>query len=112
MIDTAFCYVTCAHSAEARTIALTLVEERLAASANVIPTISSVFRWRGRIHEASEAVVIVKTRFELADAVTTRVRALHGYECPCIVVLPVTGGHPDYLAWIAAETAGPLEGEP
>jgi periplasmic divalent cation tolerance protein len=112
MIDAVFCYVTCADAAEARTIAFALVEERLVASANVIPAVSSVYRWEGRIHEASEAVVILKTRSDLTDAVTTRVRALHSYECPCIVALSVTGGDPDYLAWIAAETAEPLEGEP
>jgi periplasmic divalent cation tolerance protein len=112
MIDAVFCYVTCADASEARAIAFTLVEERLAAGVNVIPAVSSVFRWQERIHEALEAVVILKTRSDLTDAITTRVRALHSYECPCIVVLPVMGGDSDYLAWIVAETAEPLEDQP
>lgn len=100
----AFCYVTCPGLAEARQIAEILVADRLAACGNILPGMRSVYRWRGEIHAAEEVVLILKTRNALTDRLVARVKALHPYECPCIAVLPVAGGNPDYLAWIAAET--------
>lgn len=100
-----FCYVTCPDRALAEDLARRLVEERLAACGNVLDGMRSVYRWEGKVEEASEAVLIVKTRAELVERVTARVRELHPYACPCVAALPVTGGNPDYLAWIAAETA-------
>ncbi len=105
----AFCYVTCASAAEAHEIARALVEERLAAAGNILPEIRSVYRWRGAIHEAQEAVLILKTRLDLTERIVERVKALHGYECPCVTTLPAAGGNPDYLRWIAQETADPLD---
>jgi periplasmic divalent cation tolerance protein len=105
MSTTVFCYVTCPSGDAAATIARRLVEERLAACGNVLPRMRSVYRWQGAIHEAEEAVLILKTRAELVDRVSRRVKELHRYECPCVAALPVTGGNPDYLAWIVAETA-------
>ena len=54
--------------------------------------------------EAAEVIVIAKTRDDLLDLLTERVRSLHSYECPCVVGLPAIGGNPDYLEWIASET--------
>ena len=104
-MDAAFCYVTCASPEEARAIAGALVEERLAACGNILPGAQSIYRWQGAVRDARETVLVLKTRCSLADRVVERVKALHGYECPCVAVLPVAGGNPDYLAWIAAETA-------
>lgn len=101
-----FVYITVESVDAAGEIARTLVEERLAACANMIEGMRSVYRWQGKVEEASEVIVIAKTRDDLLDLLTERVRALHSYECPCVVGLPVVGGNPDYLEWIASETRG------
>jgi len=98
-------YVTAASRDEALSLGHALVEARLAACANVLDGMISVYRWQNEIREDREAVLILKTRADLADAATARLRELHSYDCPCVVRLPVEGGNPDFLAWIAAETA-------
>ena len=99
-------YMTAGTADEARRIGAALVEERLAACANVIDGMTSIYRWEGEVRNDSEAVLIAKTRNELLDAVVARVKALHSYDCPCVVGLTIAGGNPDFLDWIAAETAG------
>ena len=99
-----FAYVTCDSEDEAQAIAGTIVEERLAACANVIPGMTSVYRWEGRIEQGAETVLIFKTQAALVERLTARVRSLHSYDCPCVVALPVAGGNPAFLDWIAAET--------
>ena len=101
-----FAYITTGSAEEAERIAGVLVEERLAACANLIDGMRSIYRWRGKVEEAVETVVIAKTREDLLQPLTDRVRALHSYECPCVVGLPVPDGNPDYLEWIASETRG------
>ncbi len=98
-------YVNTADRAEAQRIGRAIVDARLAAGANILPEISSVFHWQGGVREAGEAMLILKTRSELIDAVIDRVRALHSYECPSVVAVPVTAGNPDYLAWVGRETS-------
>jgi len=97
-------YVTAASRDEALAIARDMVGERLAACANVIDGLTSVYRWQGETNEDSEAVLIIKTRPELADRVVERIREIHSYDCPCIVVLPITGGNHDFLEWVVNET--------
>ncbi|MCX7021977.1 MAG: divalent-cation tolerance protein CutA [bacterium] len=97
-------YITCADAAEAKEIARALIVERLAACANILPGVRSVYRWIGKIEEAAEVVVIAKTRARLVDALTERVKALHSYEVPCIVALPITEGNREFLGWIEKET--------
>jgi len=97
-------YVTAASRDEALVLGRALVEARLAACANVQDGMRSVYRWQGELREDAEAVLILKTRTDLAEAATARLRQLHSYECPCVVRLPIEGGNPDFLAWIAAET--------
>ncbi len=99
-----FVYITVGSGEEARRIARTLVEERLAAGANLVAGAQSVYRWKGEIEQATEIVVIAKTRDDLLESLTDRVRELHSYECPCVVGLPASGGNQDYLDWIASET--------
>ena len=103
-MEAVFAYITVASREEADRLAATLVEERLAACANLIDGMRSVYRWQGSIEQATETVVIAKTRPDLLDPLTDRVRALHSYDCPCVVGLPVLGGNPDYLEWIVSET--------
>ncbi len=100
-------YVTTADVAEAERIGATLVEEGLAACANVLPSIRSIYRWQGAVQRDDEALLLLKTRRALADAACQRVAELHGYDVPCALVLPVLGGLPEYLAWLAEQTAAP-----
>jgi periplasmic divalent cation tolerance protein len=101
--ETCLVYVTAPSEAEAETIARNLVEARFAASANVIPGARSFYWWQGKLEQARETVLILKTRRALAEAVVERVKALHSYECPGIVVLPIKGGNAAYLDWIRTE---------
>ena len=101
----AFVYVTLGDRDAALRLGRELVEARLAACANVIDGMRSLYWWQGAVEEADEAVLILKTRRALVEALTEKVRALHDYDCPCVVALPVVGGNPDFLDWIAAETA-------
>ncbi|KHK02770.1 divalent-cation tolerance protein CutA [Desulfovibrio sp. TomC] len=98
-------YVTTESVEQAERIGRALVAERLAACANILPGMRSIYRWKGTVETAEETVLIAKTRDTLAEALTARVRELHSYEVPCIVILPITGGLPDFLRWIDDETA-------
>lgn len=97
-------YVTASSEEEARRIGTTLVSERLAACANLLPGTTSLFWWEGRIQEAREVTIILKTRADLVERLTDRVRQLHSYECPCVVALPIAGGNQAFIDWIVAET--------
>ena len=100
-------YVTTASRAEALAIGRALVEERLAACANVIEPATSIYWWEGRVQTENEAVVILKTQAALVERLTARAKAPHSYAVPCVVALPIEAGNPDYLRWIAAETEAP-----
>ena len=82
----------------------TLVEERLAACGHQIAAIRSIYRWEGVVHDEAEARVALHTRRSLVPAITARADELHPYDVPCVIALPLVGGSPAYLAWIAAET--------
>ncbi len=85
--------------AEARKIGRTLVEERLAACANIFP-ISSIYRWKDNIEEASEFAIMVKTLSENVKAVEKKVSEIHSYEVPCVVSFNIDEGSAEYLKWI------------
>ncbi len=99
-------FVTAGSEEEAATIGRTVVRERLAACANILPRIASVYWWKGEMCEEPEALVILKTRSSLFNALKARVRVLHSYETPEIIAFPVAQGFEDYLRWVAAETGG------
>ncbi|MSO85127.1 MAG: divalent-cation tolerance protein CutA [Rhodospirillales bacterium] len=103
-MSTTLVYVTASSKDEAIKIARTVVEERLAACANVFQPITSIYWWEGKLQEEGETSFILKTRADLVDALTQRVKALHSYACPCVVALPVTQGNPAFLSWIENET--------
>lgn len=86
-------------------IARTLVEERLAACVNVVPGVRSIYRWEGRVEDDDEVLLVVKTRADRAQALEARVRALHPYDLPEVLLLPTAGGSEPYLAWVAREVA-------
>lgn len=98
-------YVTAGSHEEALKIARALVDEKLAACANVLGQAHSIYRWQGKVEEAQEVVLIAKTRRDLADKVLARIKALHSYDEPCAVAYDMAGGLPGYLSWIDAETA-------
>jgi periplasmic divalent cation tolerance protein len=99
-----FVYATAADAAEAERIGRAIVSERLAACANVLPGMRSIYWWQGKMEEAAEAVLILKTTRERVAALVARVRALHSYDCPCIEALEVADGNPEFLAWVERET--------
>ena len=82
----------------------TLVEERLAACGHHVTPIRSVYRWEGAVQDESEARVALHTRRALVPRIVARTRELHPYDVPCVIALPLVGGNPEYLRWIAAET--------
>jgi len=96
--------ITCKDQAEARAIGKALVEERLAACVNIVQGIESIYWWKGKIEEGSEALLLVKTRAGLVHDLMERVKKMHSYECPCIVVAPIVGGGEEYCAWVNKET--------
>lgn len=100
-------YTTYPSIVEAETAGRAIVERRLAACVNILPGMVSHYWWQGALERGEEVVMIFKTRAELAEAVRRAVRASHPYTTPAILVLPVDGGDPDYLAWIAGETRAP-----
>lgn len=97
-------YVTVPDAAEAAAIGRALVAERLVACANVLGPARSIYRWQGKVCDESEHVLIAKTTSSRVEALTARVVALHSASLPCVVALPITGGHVPFLDWIAAET--------
>ena len=101
-----FVYVTCADRAEALRVGTALVEARLAACANVIDGMESIYWWQGKLETGKEAVLVLKSRAGLLDALTAAVKALHSYTVPCVVALPIVGGNADYLDWLVRETNG------
>ena len=102
-MEAIFVYITVGSPEEAHRIGRTLVEERLAACANLIGGMTSIYRWQGVVEQAAETVVIAKTKSALFTRLAQRVRELHSYDCPCIVALPITAAHPPYLDWIGEQ---------
>ena len=98
--------VTAPDAAEAERIGRTVVEERLAACANVVPGVASIYRWRGAMERADEVLVVLKTTEAGFDALRRRVVELHPYDVPEVLSLPVDAGHPPYLDWVEAEVDG------
>ncbi len=98
-------FSTVGNEVEAHRIATRLVEERLAACVNIIPNVTSVYKWKGKVEKEHEILMIIKTRTEKIEALRSRLVALHPYEVPECVVLPVEAGHAAYLDWVAQETA-------
>lgn len=99
-----FVYVTAADEAEARKIARAVVEERLAACANLLGGIQSIYQWKGEICEDTETALVLKTSGSRKNELIARIRELHSYETPCIICLPIADGNPAFLNWLAAET--------
>ena len=98
-------YSTFGKIQDARRIANTLVEEQLVACVNIIPKIESVYKWKDKIENDEEVVIIAKTVDANVKKTIQRIKQLHSYELPDIIVLPIIGGLKDYLDYIANETS-------
>ena len=98
-------YVTASSRNEAVKIGCQVVENRLAACANVLAGTASIYWWEETVTEDEEVSLILKTRTDLIDRLVEKVKEIHSYDCPCVVSLPITGGSRGFLDWIDAETA-------
>ena len=96
--------VTCPTRQVGEKIGRTLVEERLAACVNLIPGLTSIFRWEGKICREAENLLIIKTRRARLTALLRRITTLHPYSVPEIIAVPLAGGWPPYLAWVREST--------
>ncbi|HLY97654.1 MAG TPA: divalent-cation tolerance protein CutA [Candidatus Angelobacter sp.] len=90
---------------EAKKLAHALVERRLAACVNIVPQITSVYRWQGKVESACEWLLLIKTTHSVFSKVRDAIHELHSYEVPECVLLEIAAGSPQYLAWIAENTA-------
>ncbi len=105
MSDARIVLMTAPDAKVAATIARALVDERLAACVNVISGVRSIYRWQGDVEDDAEVLLLAKTRADRCAALAARVEALHPYELPEVVVLPVEGGSERYLDWILSESS-------
>jgi periplasmic divalent cation tolerance protein len=92
---------------KAAEIAQALVGEGLCACVNIVPGIRSIYRWGGEVCDDHEVLCLIKTRADGVERLRERIVALHPYQLPEIVVLPITAGHAPYLAWIHEVTKAP-----
>ncbi|WP_111747899.1 divalent-cation tolerance protein CutA [Salinisphaera orenii] len=97
-------YVTCPDTATAESIANGLVEAGEAACVNIVPGISSVYRWQGQVETAQEVLLLIKTQHTRLEALRTRVTESHPDDVPEIVAVPIVDGLPDYLGWLIETT--------
>jgi periplasmic divalent cation tolerance protein len=97
-------YATFADAAEAERIARQLVEEKLAACANILAPCRSIYRWQGAVDTAAEVPALFKTRADLAARLIARLAALHSYDVPAAVAWPIVDALPGYAAWVREET--------
>ncbi|HSJ10202.1 MAG TPA: divalent-cation tolerance protein CutA [Longimicrobiales bacterium] len=107
-MDVAACVVlvTAPSGAVAESIVTAVVEARLAACGNIVPGLVSIYRWEGALHKDAEVLILFKTTAGAVTALTERVVALHPYDVPEVLVLPVSAGSEPYLAWIRASVDG------
>lgn len=98
-------YTTIDNIQDGRRIAQTLVEEQLVSCVNIIPEVESIYRWKGNIENDNECVLICKTTDDNVKKTIQRIKQLHSYELPDIIVLPIIGGLKEYLDYINNETS-------
>ena len=99
-------YVTVGDQKEAENIASVIVTDRLASSVNIVDSIRSYYWWSSQVQRRQEVLLIAKTQTKLVELVIERIRAIHSYECPCILSWPIDKANLDYLEWVTRETNG------
>lgn len=97
-------YVTTKDAKEARKISRILLDKRLVACTNIIPSVESNYNWEGKRVSHKESLIVAKTKGTLKEDIIKTVRANHSYTVPCINFIPIVKGNPDYLKWIDKET--------
>ena len=102
-------FITTANSEEAARLAEMLVERRLAACVQILPEMESVYRWQGKIERQKEVLLIAKTSKSRFEELERKVRAVHSYETPEIVALPLAAGSPPYLEWLNSSVSAGAE---
>jgi len=100
--DARIVLTTAGSADEAKRIGATLVEERLAACATLVPAVESIYRWEGKVEIATETLLLIKTAADRVDALEARLKELHSYQTPEFLVLPVESGSEGYLGWLGA----------
>lgn len=102
----AYCvvFVTAPAGHSAKSIAEKIVRSRLAACANSVPAVSSIYWWKGRVESAEESLLIIKTRRSLLAKLTAFIKKIHPYDVPEVIALPILKGNAPYLRWIRQET--------
>jgi periplasmic divalent cation tolerance protein len=98
-------YVTASDPAEAEKLGRAAVEARLAACANVLGATTAIYWWEGKVESGPEAALVLKTREDLVPALTDKINALHSYDCPCVVAVPIVDGNRAFMQWLEDETA-------
>jgi periplasmic divalent cation tolerance protein len=96
-------FITTADIEEAQRIADLLVKKRKAACVNIVPRVNSLFWWQDKVEKAEESLLIVKSQASLLDQIVKMVKKHHSYDVPEVIALPIIGGNPDYLEWLARE---------
>ena len=104
-MDTLLVITNLPDAESARALATKLIEQRVAACVNILAPCLSIYRWEGKLEEAEEVTLLIKTSAARYAALEEAIRAYHPYELPEIVAVRVEKGLPDYLAWVAASTA-------
>ncbi|MFQ6105819.1 MAG: divalent-cation tolerance protein CutA [Candidatus Hydrothermarchaeaceae archaeon] len=93
-------YITTSDAKEAEHIGENIVKQKLAACANIIKDISSIYWWKGKLEKEGEALLLLKTSEKNVEKVIDAVRKMHSYENPAVVAIPILKGSKDYLSWI------------
>lgn len=96
-------YCACGSAEEAERIARVLVEKRLAACVNIVPGMRSIYHWKGAIEDSSEWLLLIKSTAALFDSLRAEIEALHSYEVPEVIAVPVAAGAKKYLNWMDLE---------
>jgi periplasmic divalent cation tolerance protein len=85
-------------------LARDVVGSRLAACVNLVTSVRSIYRWEGEVKDEGEVLLLIKTRSDRCDALSRRIREVHPYDVPEVLVLPAAGGSAEYLDWVRAES--------
>ncbi len=97
-------FITSSNIEEANKISSELVEKKIVACVNVVPSVKSVFRWQGKVCNEDEVLLVAKTRLSAFGQLKSKVQELHSYDVPEIIAMPIIAGSEDYLEWLGSET--------
>lgn len=103
-------FSTCSSGEEAEKIAEALIKERRAACISAISSVRSIYWWKGKIEQAEEVLLIIKTKKTLMDEVIKLIKKNHSYTVPEIIAVPIVAGNPDYLKWLRSEVKKKAKG--